>query len=100
MKNSYQVIAGQHISGGKTYKKGDSVVSDQDLVKMYHGKFRLEGPVKEKAKKAKPAPVEIEDQDDEETETETETLPPTKPEAVAKKKAAKVSKGKDKDWDD
>lgn len=95
MKNSYQVIAGMHIGTDKTYKKGESVVSDQDLVKMYPGKFRLEGPVKVKAKKPKPEPELELDLDDDETvtETETETLPPTK----AKKKKAKAAKD---DWDD
>jgi len=95
MKNSYQVVAGQHITGGKTFKKGASVVSDQDLVKMYPGKFRLEGPVK--VKKTKPAPepeFELEEEDETVTETETETLPPTK----AKKKKAKTEKADD--WDD
>jgi hypothetical protein len=94
MKNSYQVIAGMHIATDKTYKKGQSVVSDQDLVKMYPGKFRLEGPVKAKKAKAKPAPEPEEDEDETVTETETETLPPTK----AKKKKAKVEKADD--WDD
>jgi len=95
MKNSYQVIAGMHITTDKTYKKGDSVVSDQDLVKMYPGKFRLEGPVKVKNNKPKPEPeLELEEEDETVTETETETLPPTK----AKKKKAKTEKADD--WDD
>lgn len=46
MAHKYKVLDGSHIENGRTFKKGDTVVSHRDLTRFV-GKFQDLGPVEE-----------------------------------------------------
>lgn len=57
MNRKYEVEAGSHIGlDSKEYKKGDVIVSDKDLLKIFPGKFKDLGETKEPLpKRTKPS---------------------------------------------
>ena len=56
MKRAFKVLAGIHIEDGKTYEKDATVVSDNDLTKLFAGKFQDMGPVKDEEPSEKEEP--------------------------------------------
>ena len=42
MARKFKVLMGTHIQGGKEYKKGDIVTSEEDLATKFVGKFSEE----------------------------------------------------------
>ncbi len=82
MKKAYRVKIGIHTEGGKVYQKGETVISERDLCKLFQQKFDDLGPVREEPV-AEVKPPE-----------KTEPLPPTKP-AAPKAKGARVKPGSD-----
>ena len=74
MKRSFKVLAGLHIEDERTYSKGDIVVSEKELIRLFPQKFQDLGPVEEE-----PA---------EEEEAKPQSPPPAKTKRAAKKKAA------------
>jgi hypothetical protein len=55
MARRYRVVAGTHNEGGREYVKGDVIVSESDLVKLFVGKFEDMGPSTTAPQPAKPA---------------------------------------------
>lgn len=111
-KHKFKLTGGGHTEGGKDYKAGDVVTSDQNLVALFPNKFEALGPAPSKDEEegdeesnekdgTKHAGTKVKDLDPNEEEEGDEDAEPKEEDAAPKKaKKAKKPKPGDDDWKD